>query len=168
MTELLLVRHARAAATNRRSAERDRARPLTRRGRRQARRTASALRQLGVTLDRLYYAPSLRCVQTADGLVGLLEGESVVTKRLGHAPSHALLTEISGERVALVGHEPHLGALAGLLVAGAARASLGSKPSGVVWLEGDLRPGGMRVRAVLPPRVLRALARDRQRQRRTP
>ena len=164
--DLLLIRHAEAvpkdigavlaAQTSARAW--NAARPLTKRGRAQLRRIVRALEHLGVSFDRMYHSPKLRSIETADGLVDLLHGESIVTRRLCGPPSEALLKEISGERVAVVGHEPHLSALVALLVAKGADVSLTFKPAGVAWLAGELRLGGMHVHALLPPKVLRALA----------
>ncbi len=165
--DLLLIRHARAvprdvgavAAAQTSAREWNAARALTARGHAQLRRTVRALDRLGIRFDRLYHSPKLRSIETANGLMDLLDGESTVTARLCAPPGDALFGEISGARVALVGHEPHLSGLVGLLAAKGADVAIKLKPSGVVWLRGELRLGGMHVRAVLPPRVLRALAR---------
>ena len=167
--DLFLVRHARAVprdagavvAARVSAREWNAARALTPRGHAQLRRMVRGLDRLGVSFDRLYHSAKLRSIETANGLAELLDddGETVTTERLSAPPGEALFAEISGDRVALVGHEPHLGALVGLLVAKGADVTLDMKPSGVVWLRGELRLGGMHVRAVLPPRVLRALAR---------
>jgi phosphohistidine phosphatase len=155
--DLLLVRHAQAVP---RAADasgmRDAARRLTKRGRDQLSRTVRGLERLGLTFDRILYSPKLRSIETANALSSLLNGESTVTRLLCVPPSDQLLAEIHGERVAVVGHEPHLSALVAMLAG--APVSIRLKPSGVAWLDGDPRPGGMRLRALLPPRVLRALA----------
>ena len=155
--DLLLIRHAQAVPRAADAARmRDAARRLTKRGRGQLGRTVRGLERLGLTFDRILHSPKLRSIESANALSSLLHGESTVTRRLCVAPSDQLLAEIHGERVALVGHEPHLSALVAMLVGAPVAITL--KPSGVAWLEGDLRPGGMQVRALLPPRVLRALA----------
>ncbi len=167
--DLFLIRHARAvprdlgavAAAETSGREWNAARSLTHRGHAQLRRTARALDRLGVRFDRLYHSPKLRSIETANGLSGLIDGESVVTERLTAPPGEALFAQIKGGCVALVGHEPHLSALTGLLVAKGAAVALEIKPSGVVWLRGELHLGGMHIRAVLPPCVLRALAKRR-------
>jgi phosphohistidine phosphatase len=68
-------------------------------------------------------------------------------------------TALHGHSVAVVGHEPWLGELIGWLTAGDPRAgeALVIKKGSVSWLEGSAVPGGMSLRALLPPRVLRAL-----------
>lgn len=155
--DLLLVRHA--PAKPRSSGGGDAERAVSRRGHARLRRMVRALRRLGVRFDRLYHAPPLPSIETADALAALLDGESTVTNLLCAPPNEALLAEIVGKRVAVVGHEPHLGSLAAWLIQGDAdqRDAFAFMP-GLAWLSGELRPGKMRLRALLPPRVLRALA----------
>ena len=158
MIDLLLVRHAPAKP---RSSEADDAdRNLSRQWRARLRRMVRGLCHLGVRFDTLYHSPWLRSIETANALAALLDGESTVTNRLCEAPSDALLAMIVGRRVAVVGHEPHLGSLAAWLVQGDAdqRDAFALPPTGLVWLFGELSPGKMRLRALLPPGVLRVLA----------
>lgn len=162
--ELLLVRHAIAEDP---SPDRpDDARALTRRGRKRFRAAVGGLGRLGLSFDHLLYSPVLRAVQTAELLGPLLEGESAVCEALAAPPDLALLSALSPlpcRRLALVGHEPWLGELAALLLMGKTGPgeNLGFRKGGVAWLEGDLSPGHMSLRAWLPPRVLRAVARGR-------
>ena len=164
--DLLLIRHADAAPKNvaarpiARDAVRllDASRPLTKHGRARLWRTVHGLERLSVSFDRIYHSPKLRSTETADALSSLLHGETIVTRLLCAPPGEALLREIHGENVAVVGHQPYLGALLALVVAGGIALRFGLEPSCVAWLRGDLRPGGMHVRALLSRRVLRALA----------
>lgn len=114
-----------------------------------------------MTFDRLYHSPWLRALETAEALVDLVDGETVVTKELTRKPTPTLLAELEGERVAVVGHQPWLGELVGLLAFGEPREGerLVLKKGAVVLLEGKPRPRGMMIHAVLPPRVLRAVFR---------
>jgi phosphohistidine phosphatase len=157
--QLFVIRHAVAVPRDARTP--DAARPLTPKGRRRWKRAVRGLERLGVTFDRLYHSPWLRAVETADALADLVDGETVETKELAQRPTPALLTRFEGERVALVGHQPWLGELVGLLVFGEAREGvrLMLKKGSVVSLEGRPRAGGMTIQAILPPRVLRAIAR---------
>jgi phosphohistidine phosphatase len=157
--QLFVIRHAAAAAPRARTV--DAARPLTRKGRRRWKRAVRGLEKLGLRFDRVYHSPWLRALETADALAALVDGETVVTKELTHRPTPALLEQLEGDRVALVGHQPWLGELVGLLVFGDARerARLILKEGSVLSLDGKPRPGGMTIRALLPPRVLRTLAR---------
>jgi len=60
----------------------------------------------------------------------------------------------------VVGHEPWLGELAAWLAFGDAKHgdALVVKKAGVLWLEGTAVPGGMQLRASIPPKLLRAIA----------
>jgi phosphohistidine phosphatase len=158
--KLVLVRHA--PAVPRRRGVPDAGRPLTTSGRTRFRRAVAGMRRLGLLLDRVYHSPRRRAVETADLLAPLLRGESVATASLAHLPSTALLSEIRGTRVALVGHDPSLAMLASWLVTGDRRhaARFAMKKGGVIVLEGALRPGAMRLVASLPPKALRRMARS--------
>jgi phosphohistidine phosphatase len=146
---LLLLRHAEAAP-----GEDDAARPLTTRGRRQARAMARALRALDLHVDLLLHSPALRTVETAEAVARLAD-RTALCPELARAPDDTLLACLVGRTVALVGHQPWLGELFALLVGPGAR--LAFPKGGAVWLRGDPEPGGMEIRAVLPPRVLDAL-----------
>jgi phosphohistidine phosphatase len=157
--QLIVVRSACAAP---RGDLPDEVRALAPRGRKRARRVARALARLGVSRPRVLHSPRLRALETADILLKRLGGEGVACAALGEPPSPALLTRIAGERVVIVGHEPWLGQLLAGLVVGMPRATrFRLKKAGLAWLEGEARPGGMRLRALLPPRVVRDLARHK-------
>ena len=89
----------------------------------------------------------------------VLDGEMVSHAALARPPSKALLKDIAGERVALVGHQPWMGELLAWLVTGGQADARGFafKRGGVAWLEGQPKPGRMALRAFLPPKVLRTL-----------
>jgi phosphohistidine phosphatase len=155
--QLFLVRHA--PALPRAAGGGDAARPLSPEGRSGFARSVRGLERLGLRFDRLYHSPWLRAVQTADALMSLVDGESVVCPELARAPSAELLSCVRGERVALVGHEPWLSALCAWLVLGSSAngSRLVVKKGGVVRLQGRLAPSGMELLALLPPKALRAL-----------
>ena len=157
--DLFLVRHARAVAPAKGTP--DAARRLTQRGRAQTRRLRRVLRRVGIRFDRLVHSPLLRALETADGLASLLDGESLVTQRLNGRPTEELLADLQGTCVAVVGHEPYLASLAAWLIGKTTDgvSSFRLPPAGFSWLTGDPRPGGMRLHALLPPRVQRALVR---------
>jgi phosphohistidine phosphatase len=152
---LFIIRHAEAAPRSKDID--DSARPLTDRGRRQWRRAASGLEWLGVHFDRLYHSPWLRAVETANALAGLVKTESVVMQQLARPPNRALMAALQGERVGVVGHQPWLTQLAALAAFGhpAQGERIELKKGGMIWLEGEPRPGHMMLRALLPPKVLR-------------
>jgi phosphohistidine phosphatase len=62
---------------------------------------------------------------------------------------------------AVVGHEPWLGELVAWLAFGDPRLgeTLDLRKGSVVWLEGSAVPRGMRMRALLTPKTLRAVGR---------
>lgn len=148
---LALVRHALAEA-----GDDDFARPLSRRGRRRFREEVERLEALGLRFDRVLHSPALRTLETAE-LLAPLAGALEVTALLAEAPSPALLEALTGEAVALVGHQPWLGMLAAWLTTGdaAQHQHLELKKGAVVLLEGTPVPRGMRLVALLPPRALR-------------
>jgi len=81
------------------------------------------------------------------------------------APARAgSLRVADGTRIALVGHEPWLTELVAWLTLAdrAAGSGLRLGKGGVAWLQGRPEPGGMELRALLPPRVLRQLGRARR------
>ena len=157
--QLFLIRHAAAVPRSAKLADADR--PLTARGKKRWERAVRGLEALGVSFERLYHSPWLRSVETAQGLAALVEGESLVAPELARRPTSALLDRLDAERVALVGHQPWLGELAGLLLAGDPHAGvmLELKKGSVAWLEGDARAGGMKLVALIPPRLLRTAGR---------
>lgn len=157
MTQLFVVRHAIAA--ERTSEASDAARPLTAKGLRRWREAVKGAKRLGLRFDRLLHSPWLRAVETAQELSVLVEGRTCVTELLAQAPSEALLSLLKDDRIALVGHQPWLGELVGLLVFGRPEAGskLELKRGSILCLEGTCKPGGMTLTASLPPRALRGL-----------
>lgn len=151
---LYLFRHAIAADAL--PHQSDDERPLTLEGIEKFKGVVKGLKRLEVGFDRLYHSPKLRAIQTAELLMGLLEGDSEVTPHLAASPKPALLKQLQGESVALVGHEPWLSELCTWLVTGELHgAQIVFKKGGVAWLEGTPKPTGMRLLALLPPKVLR-------------
>ncbi|MFW5920467.1 MAG: SixA phosphatase family protein [Polyangiales bacterium] len=154
---LYVVRHAFARAAE--PGEDDAERPLTAKGRARFRKEVKAMAALKLSFDRIYHSPWLRAVQTAELLADRLDGQSVVTPHLAQTPGPALLEELEGQKVAVVGHQPWLGELCAWLVHGdkapADHWELGK--GGLVWLEGEPRPSGMELRALMPPKWLRRL-----------
>jgi phosphohistidine phosphatase len=139
----------------------DTARELTDAGKTKLRQAVRGLRALDIRFQRILTSPWKRAVQTARQLAPIAAGEPVVTELLTQPPRSELLALIAegGATTAVVGHEPWLGELAAWLAFGDARHgdALIIKKCGVIWLEGTAVPGGMQIRAAIPPRVLRAL-----------
>lgn len=155
--QLFLVRHATAVQPA--PDHPDATRPLTPRGRAKFIKAVRGAKGLGWRFDHLYHSPLIRAAQTADLLLPLLDGPRTALPDLARAPDEEMLAHIEGARVALVGHEPHLGALLAWLVTG--DASRGErfcfKKGGVAVLTGEPRPGAMTLEGLLAPKLLRRL-----------
>lgn len=157
--QLFVIRHAIAAEP---SPERpDATRPLTAAGREKFAQVVKGAKRLGWRFDRLYHSPLVRAVQTAELLRPLLEGPAISLPDLARAPDEEMLAHLEGQRVAVVGHEPHLGSLVAWLVAGDADRGerFCFKKGGFAALTGDLRPGAMTLDTLVAPKLLRRLAR---------
>ncbi len=129
---LYLIRHAIAEELDAKRWSEDRQRPLTVAGARRFKRAAGALVDLmesGGKVDRLLTSPLVRARQTAAILhkAGLPEPveESVLAPGRTAARVLAVLRAHDAEAIAVVGHEPDLGRLLAVCIAGAdARLSL--------------------------------------------
>src|SRR5262245_57759033 len=150
--DLFLIRHA--AAVKRSPGREDAGRPLTGRGAERWRKSVLGLAALGVRVDRLLHSPWLRAVETAELAAPLLDGKSVVTEELASPPTAALLEQLKGKRVALVGHEPWLSQLLAWLLLDDREASsrFVLKKGSIAWLSGEPRPGKMELQALFPPK----------------
>jgi phosphohistidine phosphatase len=123
--ELYLVRHAEAVALGEQGIETDDARPLTEAGEKQAKSVGAALRQRDIALDKIVTSPLLRATQTAEAMLRAWtdpKPDIVVCSDL--APDgrpkrlRRFLRDLGGERIALVGHMPHLGEWTAWLIGG--------------------------------------------------
>jgi phosphohistidine phosphatase len=163
--QLLVVRHAIAEAHH--PNEDDAVRALTSAGERKFREVVKGLHALGWKLDHVLTSPWTRAERTAELLRPISGRQAIATELLAQSPRAellAMISERSGPKkarhaTAVVGHEPWLGELVSWLAFGDSRHGEGIaiKKGGVVWLEGTVVPGGMTLRAVLPPKVLRAI-----------
>lgn len=119
--ELYFVRHADAGDPAEWSGD-DADRPLSKKGRRQARRLAGALDDLKLRPDVLLTSPKLRADDTARALARRLRVAATVDPRLGGELDgrglEALLAELdaAAARVMLVGHDPDFSQLVSWLV----------------------------------------------------
>ena len=162
---LFVIRHA--IAEDAEPGHDDAARELTPDGVHQFKRSVQGLRELKWTFDRVLTSPWKRAMETAKLLAPITDGETISTELLCDKPRpelFAFIAEVSGpqgarQATAVVGHEPWLSELVGWLAFGDPHhgEALDLKKGGVIWLEGTAVPGGMAVRAMLPPKVLRAL-----------
>lgn len=140
--KLYLVRHA--IAEDSANYEDDSLRPLTEKGCGKMKRIAAALKDLGAAPDLIVSSPYLRARQTADILVKELKytGEPAHNDFLvPMGDPNDMIGEINEkytvDELMLVGHEPSLGALAGVLLAGNADIAINLKKGGVCCLSVD-------------------------------
>jgi len=157
--DIFVVRHAPAEPRGTGWVDADR--PLTLEGIEKWEKAVEGLRTLRVAPAQIFHSPWRRAVETAQRLKPLEPAcELVETEHLAATPSRALLGQLQGEAVALVGHEPWMGELVALLLTGERRlgARFPFKKGGVAWLAGDPVPGGCDLRALWTPRSLRAAA----------
>jgi phosphohistidine phosphatase len=167
MTELLLVRHAIACERDPLRWRNDALRPLSPRGERRLRRAAAGLRRLGIRPARVYTSTLARPRQTAAILASEARWpEATAIDALAPAqPVRQLMRMLAAQhvaRIAVIGHEPYLGhLLAGCISADTDPPQVEFRKGGIacVAFRGAIRPGGGRLRWLLTPRMLRALAR---------
>lgn len=141
----------------------DRERPLTQKGIARFRDISARLADRGVRVNAIFSSPCIRTRQTAELLVpGWADVPIQFVEELapGHTPAgvaKALVDRAAHDAVALVGHEPDLGALAAWMIG--AKAPLPFKKGGVARIDcGDtLKAGdGTLVWMVTPKIVLGA------------
>ncbi|UJR79897.1 SixA phosphatase family protein [Sandaracinus amylolyticus] len=159
--DVFVVRHA--IAEDAAAGQDDAERALTPDGIRRFERAVKGMRALDLTFERVLHSPWRRARESAELLAPIVSGPLEETPLLAKAPSPALYEALSRHTeegpIAIVGHQPWLGEAIAWLALGDAKlgATIDLKKGGVVWLEGEPKRGQMRLRAHLPPRVLRAL-----------
>ncbi|HEX2853250.1 MAG TPA: phosphohistidine phosphatase SixA [Opitutaceae bacterium] len=156
---LYLIRHAHAV-----DAEEDADRPLSTKGREQVKRLADFLRE-SETLqpEEIWHSPLRRSKQTAKLLAKRLKLPAPLIEVEGLEPEDdvrttALRVKNLRKVVAIVGHEPHLSALASQLIASTPKTSaFVLRKSSVLALERDRGGRGSRwvVRWQVSPELLR-------------
>ena len=162
---LYLLRHAPAVARGTPGFADDRARPLTPAGRRELRQISAAMKTIELQFDLIYSSPLLRAKQTAEIVATELKRKKILkfTRALEPAGSRRnLIAEINRfqpapENILLVGHEPDLGELISLLVAGRPGHGFALKKSGLAKLKmGELRFGQCATLAwLLTPKLMK-------------
>ncbi len=162
---IILFRHAPAEERDEQLWPDDLLRPLTTRGRQRARRASRGIMWLESRLTRVLTSPARRALETANEL-SAASGEGVRVELMAtlapggswRATLRALAREDKDRVIALVGHEPDLGKLAGVLLFGAP-AAVPLKKAGACAIELESpAAGGGRLRWLLSPGALRALA----------
>jgi phosphohistidine phosphatase len=157
--EIWLLRHAAAEESSESGKDADRA--LTSEGEKRARAVARGLASLEPEIERLLTSPYRRARQTAEPAARELGLERALRESRALEPGRdpqEILDEIREEDsgVLLVGHEPHLGALLGRLVAGRPLLTLPLRKAAVARLDWD-GTGPADLRAILPAPVLERL-----------
>jgi phosphohistidine phosphatase len=149
--DLLLWRHAEAE-----DGEDDMKRRLTERGEKQARLMAAWLREHQPKDMRIIASPSVRTLQTVEALKMPYETQ----RKIGPDACVSELIAAAGwpdaqGSVLIVGHQPSLGRLASLLLAGQ-EADWSIKKGAVWWLSNRLRRGDTQtvLRAMIPVELL--------------
>ena len=166
--QLLLLRHAIAEDREAfaRTGRDDRLRPLTDEGRKKLRKAARALASL---------VPDLALVATSP-LARARESAEIVTRELGKKPVLSEVSDLAPDgdlagvvkflqaqkalpAVALVGHEPNLSELAGLLLTGKERSFIELRKGGACLIDfpGRLTPGAAVLLWHMRPSQLREL-----------
>lgn len=137
-----LVRHAIAAPRDGIGVVDDAARALTPKGMRRMRQVVRGLVRLDAVFEEIWTSPLVRARQTADILAESpsFEGNLRVMEALRPGGNlNDIAQELAGRcsltGVALVGHEPDLGELAGMLLAGSPQGLVTLRKGGVACLE---------------------------------
>lgn len=166
--EIIFLRHGPAgdredwAATGRPDAER----PLTADGRKRAREAAKGLARFIETADLVATSPWARAKETAQITAKALGAPMAESNfLLPHRSPSSLagwLSGLDGQRIVLVGHEPHLSkVISWLLTGNGARSLVALKKSQAVLLETKkAAPEGAALIWSLPPRALRGLGKS--------
>ena len=165
----ILFRHG-IAADREEWAGKDADRPLTDKGKRKVKRAAMGLKRLGVRPTHIVTSPLIRAVETAKVLRDVLAGRSVLQV------ADELLPDVSPEKVLVllnklspgsyalcVGHEPHLGLTASMLLSGRQTPAFPLKKAGACLIELPLSAKLGRGRLVwwLTPSQLRAIGKEK-------
>ncbi|MFI5371273.1 MAG: SixA phosphatase family protein [Candidatus Eisenbacteria bacterium] len=167
---IILFRHGPAGRRDPGRWPDDGERPLTRRGAERTEAAAYGLARFARGEVAIWTSPLLRADATATLARHAFDLEKPLERMDALAPGGSyreVMTRLaavdSGACIVLVGHEPDLGKLAGMLLFGAPARSLPLKKAGacVIDFAGPVEPGAGHLHAFLPPRALRRTARRR-------
>ena len=141
---LYIIRHAIAVDEVSSDSGSDSERPLTDKGRKKMRQIAKALRRLGVEFDLILSSPYVRASETAEILADVFKKKNKIVFSDHLIPDgnpELVVGEInekhSADSLAIIGHEPHLSALIGLLTADSSKLQITLKKGGVCHLSAD-------------------------------
>jgi phosphohistidine phosphatase len=164
--EIVIVRHAIAFERDRMRWKDDGQRPLSPEGKRKFRKAAAGLARWLPKVDVMLTSPLVRARQTAELLTEIAGWpEAIDTPELAPdgTPESVLAVlrkQRGGARVALVGHEPHLGELLATCVVGSGARAFGKLRKGgvaCVEFEAGIHAGRGTLSALVIPRLLREL-----------
>jgi phosphohistidine phosphatase len=140
--ELYLVRHGLAHPLGQKNDFADEKRTLTAQGRDRMREVARGLRKLGVRPEMILTSPLARARETAEIVADTLDVDKQMLVATAYlAPGcvfQELFAEIKEKRVesiALVGHEPDLGELAGVIISSQDNIALPLRKGGACRLD---------------------------------
>lgn len=141
---IYIIRHAIAVDEGTPEYEQDSDRPLTDKGRKKMRQIAKGLRTLGVEFDLILSSPYVRAQATAEILAEVFKMKKKIAfseSLIPMADPELLISEVMEkypvDSIALVGHEPHLSTLIGLLATENTKLDITLKKGGVCYLSAD-------------------------------
>jgi phosphohistidine phosphatase len=157
MHDILLLRHAAAMSASPDGT--DGTRPLSQLGEREAREAGRWLAAHDLRPDRVLCSPARRTVMTASAVLDALGQpvEPVLEPSIYDAVPGTLITLLDQQTdagtIVLIGHNPGLEQLVGLLTEGTSSESRGMPPAGLAWLRASLplQPGTARLHAFWSP-----------------
>jgi phosphohistidine phosphatase len=164
--DCVLVRHGIAVERDEWEGQ-DADRPLTERGAKRVVQVAAGLRWLGVQPTQILASPFVRAVETARILQAAFTDRSAIRRVEELLPDaapeqlFALLHEFPAESCVLcVGHEPHLGSAASVMLTGKPSAAFPFKKAGACLIEMPVpaKPGRGTLRWWMGPAQLRELS----------
>ncbi len=161
---LYLVRHGIAEPPGDANHYQDFRRSLTPEGAKKMREVTVGLKGLGIAIDWVASSPLIRAKETAEIIAEVLDLKEPVEywdELTPDALAQQTVARLQGcegrDSVALVGHQPHLGYLAALLIFGQDSVSLDLKKGGICCIEVEQFPIQPPLPLVwwLPPKILR-------------
>ena len=140
---LFLLRHGLAVDRSQPGFKKDADRPLTPKGKQRLWRVAEAMEDMDLEFDAILTSPLVRAAQTAEIIAEALEVSKKLSSTEHLAPNgnpkllleHLHQLEPAPKGVLLVGHEPYLSQLIGLLVAGNTNVLIDLKKGALCKLE---------------------------------
>jgi phosphohistidine phosphatase len=168
--KLVLFRHGPAGRRDAQKWPDDRERPLTGIGKKRTRKAAQGIARLEPKISRIWTSPLVRARETAERLAQAYDPPLKITVVDALAPGMDPLRDLISESrrapddtIALVGHEPDLGALAGRLV-GRDTSPLPLKKAGACAIASQslLKGGACELLWFLPPGELRRLGKKKK------